>query len=407
MQAPPPGTKILLLAALFFASHLPSRGADPIFKDGAYHVHPGEEIQPALEAAAKDPENKLVKVHAGTYRPARPAFALVWFSHYHDGVKLEAVGEVLLTAGNPEIADPEAASFPAVVNHVVYFGDGISRDTVLKGFRITGANNFLFPNPDPAALESRLNQLRQTEPYYGNLFFFTDGGAIKIFGRSYPTLDRLEIFNNYSSPCAGGISVEHRGFARNSVLITNCIFRNNRADVTGSALDLLRGSAAEVRNCLFIGNISNASEGYSPVKGNMEWPNLKEVMAQTFGYLPEHGSGALTVFPLSHAIVDRATFTGNWNGVDDRSLKSQYKNSIFWMNKASGGHRPGKRYEFDISRRFGVTNCFISGEINDLNSRIDPEQNRIPCPDPQFNEHFVPRNPEFAEVGYRPPARPD
>ena len=108
----------------------------------AYRVQPGGSIQAALEAAAKDPANKIVYVHAGTYRPAAHGQALIWFNERHDGITLEAVGEVVLTAANPAIADNKAPSFPAVVNHVVYFGDGVSTKTVLRGFRVTGANNY-------------------------------------------------------------------------------------------------------------------------------------------------------------------------------------------------------------------------------------------------------------------------
>ena len=50
---------------------------------------------------------------------------MVWFNARHDGIILEAVGEVTLTAANPEIADKRSETHPAVVNHVVYFGDGI------------------------------------------------------------------------------------------------------------------------------------------------------------------------------------------------------------------------------------------------------------------------------------------
>src|SRR5881275_2826483 len=98
----------------------------------AYRVHPGGSIQAALEAAAKDPTNKIVYVHAGTYRPATHGQALIWFNRRHDGITLQAVGEVVLTAANPEIADRKAPSFPAVVTHVVFFGDGISPKTVLR-----------------------------------------------------------------------------------------------------------------------------------------------------------------------------------------------------------------------------------------------------------------------------------
>jgi hypothetical protein len=38
-------------------------------KTASYHVYPKGQIQDALEAAARDPVNKTVRVHAGTYRP--------------------------------------------------------------------------------------------------------------------------------------------------------------------------------------------------------------------------------------------------------------------------------------------------------------------------------------------------
>jgi hypothetical protein len=137
---------------------------------GGYHVRPGDNIQDALEAAAKDPINKTVYVHAGTYRPAAPGQALIWFNARHDGITLEGVGDVVLTAANPDVADRRAQSFPAVVNHVVYFGDGISRRTVLRGVRVTGANNFTTGTGQQSPIES--DDVRKTP------FFFADGGGI-------------------------------------------------------------------------------------------------------------------------------------------------------------------------------------------------------------------------------------
>ncbi len=74
----------------------------------SYHVYPKGRIQDALEAAARDPVNKTVYVHAGTYRPPARGQALIWFNARHDGITLEAVGDVVLTAANPEIADADA-----------------------------------------------------------------------------------------------------------------------------------------------------------------------------------------------------------------------------------------------------------------------------------------------------------
>ena len=59
-------------------------------KTGTWHVQPNGRIQHALEAAAKDPVNKKVVVHAGTYRPAARGQALVWFNARHDGKTFKA-----------------------------------------------------------------------------------------------------------------------------------------------------------------------------------------------------------------------------------------------------------------------------------------------------------------------------
>ena len=276
-------------------------------------------------------------------------------------------------------------------------------------FRITGGNNFVTDKTHEEPLEPNFDELRKTEGFYGHLFFYTDGAGIKIFGRSYPTLDRLEIFDNYASPCAGGISIEHRGYMQDYVRIQNCIFRDNRCLITGSAVDLLPKSAAEIRNCLFVGNISNRGTRYKHVRGNIDWPSIPRLMNKTVHYQPKHGSGALTVFPGSRVVVDRCTFTGNFNGADDKGASSIYKNSIFWMNNAKGGVRPGGRYEMDVLQSASVRDCFISGIINDLRKTIDPNKNQLNCPDPEFDERFVPHHRAFANVGYRPkvPGRRD
>ena len=129
------------------------------------------------------------------------------------------------------------------MNHVVYFGDGIGPETKLHGFKITGANDFVTTKLGPSIEPTTDDRLKRTT------FFYTDGGGIKIFGRSYPTLESLEIYENYASPCGAGISVEHRGFTDQAVTIRDCIFRNNRVPLTGAALDLLdheKGSSAVV-----------------------------------------------------------------------------------------------------------------------------------------------------------------
>jgi hypothetical protein len=321
-----------------------------------------------------------VYVHAGTYRPDRKGQALIWFNARHDGITLQAVGDVTLTAANPALTDTDVPSYPAVVNHVVYFGDGISPKTVLRGFRITGAKNFTTGSGEKSPIES--DEIRKT------LFFYTDGGGIKIYARAYPTIEDVEVFDNYTSPCGGGVSVEHLGMVQASATFRNCVFRNNRTQTTGSAVDLLHGSRAALHNCLFVGNVANLGVDYVGLLTGGE-------------YHPENGSGALTVFEGSTATVNRCTFTGNWNGVDDNGTGSTYVDSIFWKNTLTGGISASPRYELDVTEGSGVRGSFIHGEMNDLRGTIDKSANTFDPPDPRFDAQFVPQAAQYARVGYR------
>lgn len=357
----------------------------------AFHVHPGQEIQDALEKAAMHVDRKTVIVHAGIYQPSAPRQALIWLNKRHDGIHLKAEGVVTLTAANPEIAKRSAKSYPAIVNHVIYCGDGVGPNTRIEGFRITGANNFTM-NKGPVIEPSTDPELKRTA------YFYYDGGGIKIYGRSYPTLERLEIFDNYSSPCGAGISIEHRGFKERHVTIRDCVFRNNRVPLTGAALDLLghdKGSTAIVENCLFVNNASN---------GSMDSRSLK-----LGSWMPEAGHGAITVFEPCHLTLRNCTIVGNRNGVDDLSPTSSYEHCIFWKNTAEGGWVRGERYDASISHGAGVVNCFFAG----LNRKeIDSTANDLEAPNPEFDAFFTPQNAIFAKAGYRPirpstTARPD
>lgn len=349
------------------------------------HVHPGDEIQPAIERAAALPKPVTVVVHAGTYRPQRRAQALIWFNERHDGVQVEARGHVVLSAANPELAKPTAASYPAVVNHVVYFGDGITRATRLSGFEITGANNFVTTSDKAGDIEPNADQ----PGLFKSLVFYADGGGIKVFGRSYPTIERVRLYDNYASPCAGGLSVEHRGYQDGALLIRDSIFDYNRTQVTGSAIDVLRGSSVVIENCLFVDNLANLGEDFIGQESGHE-------------YNKQHGSGALTVFPTSVVRVVDCTFTNNWNGVDDKGTGNVYRNCIFWRNERPGGISPGARYELDILDAQGVSGCYIGGGVPDLRGTIDASRNVLDAPDPEFDAAFVPQAPVYAGVGYRP-----
>ncbi|APZ93525.1 right-handed parallel beta-helix repeat-containing protein [Fuerstiella marisgermanici] len=355
--------------------------------DGVYHVRPGESIQAAIESAAANPDVKTVRVHSGTYRPSSHGQALIWFNRKHDGVVLEADGTVILTAANEEIADKSAKSFPAIVNHVVFFGDGVTSKTSISGFKISGANNYVMTTEGDQSIEpDTTNSVLQK-----GLFFYADGGGIKIFGRSYPTIKDTEISDNYASPCGGGISIEQAGYNHDPVSISNCVFRNNRCQITGSAVDVLVGSSATLTNCLFVGNVSNTGVNYI---GGSENP-----------YNEEHGCGALTVFPDSKVTVDRCTFTENWNGADDKGPGNTYTNSIFWMNTKAGGISPGSRYELDILDGSNVRGCLFGGSTSDLRGTIDASLNTLDASDPEFDSLYTPQSADYSGKGYRPQSK--
>ncbi|MBI5369455.1 MAG: VCBS repeat-containing protein [Planctomycetes bacterium] len=362
----------------------PSAAVDAARPEWApYEVFPGEDIQEALDHAAENPLRKLVRVHAGAYRPTRPRQALLHFNARHDGITLEAVGAVTLTAANPERADRAAPGYPALVNHVVFFGDGVTRRTRLRGFTITGANGFRIESEEVGAVEPSSSDPRLAK----DQFFYSDGGGIKLFGRAYPTIEGVVIAGNYAAPCGGGVSIEHRSFYEGEALFRNCIFRDNRARETGAAADLLIGSSARFENCLFVGNVSNVGDA----RGGK-------------GYHAEHGSGALTVFERSRCRVIRCTFVDNGNGVDDEGDANLYLDSIFWKNARAGGAAPGGRFEIDIFDGKNVVGCFLRGALPDLSGALDRGQNVFDAPDPDFDGAWRPRAPEYAEVGYRPVA---
>jgi hypothetical protein len=347
-------------------------------------VFPGENIQQALDKAARNPTNKAVKVHAGTYAPMVKAQALVWFNRSHNGVRLEAIGQVTLTGAAQAPAKTGTAGDEAMVNHVVYFGDGITGETVLQGFRITGANHFVTTEPpeiEPGVLFKK------------DLFFYSDGGAIKIFGRSSPTLRQLEILNNYASPCAGGVSIQQQAAEGNTpeaVRIQDCVFQQNRSQITGAALDLLPGSSAAISNCLFIGNLAN--QGVNYISQNKEQPEFTN-------------SAPVTVFPTSRAVMQRCTFTGNRNGIEDLGRQSIYQNCIFWRNDLGQAFYGGTRYDLDVEDSARVSGCIFSGQVLDRRGIVSRTGNLFDAPDPKFDAQFNPTAPEYKAAGFRAPPR--
>lgn len=349
---------------------------------GPFHVYPGDEIQAALDLAANTDDKKEVIVHEGSYHPVTPGFSFLSLTAKHDGIVLRADGNVTLSA---KPVTSTSQSLPsAIVSHVIYCGEGISEKTIIEGFQVSDADGYV--SKENAPNEIRLGQ--GPAPTRG-MFYFMDGGALKIFGNSHPTIKNVRFINNSTKLCGGAVSIEQQGFSDKPVQFENCIFKNNRCPGTGAAVDVLEGSSAVIQNCLFVNNVANYG---------------MDEIAQSFGlvYNPEHGCGALTVFPNSKAEVTQSTFTGNWNGIDDHGRGSTYLRCILWMNNQTDGSRPGDPYELDIIDGEGVRNCFIGGEIEDLRKTIDPKTNELQAPSPDFDENHKPQNPLYSEVGYRP-----
>lgn len=74
------------------------------------HVWPGTDIQKVLEAAAADSAHKVVRVYEGVYRPKQAAQAMIYLNARHEGITLQADGEVVLAAVT---ASPVSSSFHA------------------------------------------------------------------------------------------------------------------------------------------------------------------------------------------------------------------------------------------------------------------------------------------------------
>lgn len=131
---------------------------------------------------------------------------------------------------------------------------GLKGEVILTAgnLKITGANHYVTRSENPVIQPPvNLPSLEEKSSIY-----YADGGGIKTWGRCYPKVDRCEIYGNFTSPCAGAISVENFTYIDGAVLIVNCAIRNNKSQLTASAIDFFgSGNRAEIRNCLSVGNV--------------------------------------------------------------------------------------------------------------------------------------------------------
>lgn len=373
----------LMLAVFVFFGCDDSDTATPVSKpavktiDGPVFVEPGQDLQAAMDSAAAASKDRRLVLRPGVYQTETTQFCLLALTSQHDGVIIEGMDGAELSA--------RSAQHPnlATVAHVIYCGHGLKSQTIIRNLKISGASglatNNRVPREDFGQFAGRLKQ---------GLFFHMDGGAVKVYGQSSPVFENIVFADNETTLCGGAVSVEQQGLRENPVIFRSCRFLRNRCPATGSAVDILEGSSARLENCLFANNVGNYG--------------MDAVLAE-FGlsYNEKHGSGALTVFPTSTAIVDRCTFTGNWNAVDDHGQGSQYTNSIFVSNSVSDGSRPGHPYEVDIVEKDVVHQCIFHSEHVDLQNTVDVKQNTFTNELPEFDEDFVPANPQYHAFGFR------
>lgn len=345
--------------------------------DGPVFVEPGQNLQSAIDSAAAATEDRRLVLRPGVYQTEVKQFCLLALTSQHEGVIVDGMAGAELSARSAQHPDQ------ATVAHVIYCGHGLTSRTIVRNLKVTGAlglaTNSRVPREDFGQFAGRLKQ---------GLFFYMDGGAVKVFGQSSPVFENIEFADNETRLCGGAVSVEQQGLRDEPVIFRSCRFLRNRCPATGSAVDILEGSSARLENCLFADNVGNYG--------------MDSVLAE-FGlsYNEKHGSGALTVFPNSTAIVDRCTFTGNWNAIDDHGYGSRYTNSIFVSNSVSDGSRPGHPYEVDIVQKDVVHQCIFQSEHVDLQNTVNVEQNTFTNERPEFDEDFVPANPQYRAFGFR------
>ncbi|HRK07434.1 MAG TPA: hypothetical protein PLZ57_06665 [Pseudobdellovibrionaceae bacterium] len=296
------------------------------------------DLQQEIDKIAEKFPRATILLAAGTYRPQHEGQALLHLNSKHNGLKImgEDRDRVILTAqasvaryevlaaegkltAVAPLAPPESR---VIVNHVVYFGDGVDSTTELSQMSITGARGYLTKTGE-----------RQAEPNTQHLrrfIFYADGGGVKIWGKSSPQLRDLKIEDNWALYCGGGVSIEQFAQTDEPVRIQRVIFKGNRVPLTGAAIDLLPGSSAIVEDSVFEANQANDSWiEVSRVNEVRREFMRRQPHTQGTDAHPDQGQGpsgtglsqftkssAITVFRGSSIELRRSEFKGNSGGLD-------------------------------------------------------------------------------------------
>jgi len=303
-------------------------------------LNPSDYIQKIINNQSAKGVKKFI-FNPGVYRPHKKGQALIYLNKNHEGVQLIAKGNVILTSQNENISSIENNPFhPDITSHIVYFGQGISNKTTLDGFTLQGSKGF--------ATKEGAQQAEPGSYWKKSFIYYADGGAIKIWGNSSPTLKNLTIKNNYALLCGAGISIEQYGQSESPVIIENSKFIGNQVNLTGAAIDLLPGSKAVITNSHFEKNSTKTFLDYFPNQIKKEFSNKKSVVHTHI--LKEKGifndSATITLFKGSSLEISKSSFKDNNRSVD-------YISNIKWYTERI----KSKRIKKDIKK--SLTNITV------------------------------------------------
>jgi hypothetical protein len=194
--------------------------------------------------------NKAVYVHAGTYRPSAPGQALIWFNARHDGVTLEAVGDVTLTAANPRSPTSRRPASRRRQSRRLLRRRHLAATTVLRGFKITGANNYTTGTGDRSPIES--DDIRKTTFFYRRWRRHQDLRALL-------SDDRARRGASATTPARAARACPWNTSASRRTPPSSALHLPQQPDADHRlGVDILHGSRATIDNCLFTGNIANS-----------------------------------------------------------------------------------------------------------------------------------------------------
>ena len=332
-------------------------------------VAPGESIQDKLDQA--DPGD-IISVSPGIYKPEVKGEAFIVFREKHSGVTLKGAGE------GPEevILDGDQK-----VLHVIYFDQGIGRDTVISNLTIKGG--YAFPEE---ILPSDYNPILRKEIGLKDDFYH-DGGGIMVYNAS-PTIKGNIITGNATKHCGGGISSfssqDSSIFSYNrwkklftpgeGPLIYGNIFSHNTTLMTGGGVDVYYWARAVIINNLFEANISNRAGGAIAIldKANAEIRSNTIVQNSAEKY----GSGIAVYRKARSVIISDNIFAFNRasNVIESKGGEINVISSCFYGNE--GNYVPP-----ESSGNITDTPLFVSNlKESYFLSKIDYKQsNQSPC----------------------------